>query len=160
MTHDEKLRGHLAELLTHSHAHADLLGVLEDVPEAARGRKPAAAPYTPWQLLEHIRIAQWDILEFSRSPAHVSPDWPDGYWPPAAAPPSADAWGTSVARIRADLEALVALVRDPATDLFARIPHGEGQTVLREALLTADHNAYHLGQLVLLLRQLGAWPAE
>jgi uncharacterized damage-inducible protein DinB len=104
-----------------------------------------------------MRIAQWDILEFVRNPKHVSPDFPAGYWPPAPAPPNGGAWEKSVAAFRADFDALAALVEDPATDLFTPLPHGDGQTVLREALLVADHNAYHLGQLVLVRRLLGAW---
>ena len=103
--------------------------------------------HTPWQVLEHMRLAQWDILEFSRDPNHISPDFPKGYWPPTEAPPGANAWNKCVASFRADLEAMAALVEDPATDLFARIPHGDGQTVLREAMLIADHNAYHLGRI-------------
>jgi uncharacterized damage-inducible protein DinB len=98
-----------------------------------------------------------DILEFSRDPEHVSPEFPDGYWPDSEAPPTQDAWDKSVAAFRADLKAMQNLVADPATDLFARIPHGDGQTILREALLVADHNAYHLGQLVVIRRALGAW---
>jgi len=105
-----------------------------------------------------MRIAQWDILEFSRNPKHVSPAFPAGYWPETDAPPDAKAWEQSVANFRADLLAMEKLVADSRTDLYARIPHGEGQTILREALLVADHNAYHLGQLVMLRRLLGAWP--
>jgi hypothetical protein len=122
-----------------------------------RGRKPRAAQHTAWQLLEHLRIAQWDILEFSRKPKHVSPAWPDGYWPATPAPPDEAAWDKSVRRFRADLKAMQKLVANPASDLFAPLPHGDGQTLLREALLLADHNAYHVGQLVLLRRLLGAW---
>jgi hypothetical protein len=107
--------------------------------------------------LEHLRIAQWDILEFSRNPKHVSPKFPEGLWPQGDGPPNSQAWDRSVAAFRADLRAMQELVRDPSTDLFAPLPHGDGQTVLREALLVADHNAYHLGQLVLLRRGLGAW---
>jgi hypothetical protein len=122
-----------------------------------RGRKPKGVPHTPWRLVEHMRIAQWDILEFSRNPNHVSPPFPAVYWPDGDAPPTADAWDQSVEAFRADLQAMCDLVADPATDLFARIPHGDGQTILREALLVADHNAYHLGQLVVVRRALGAW---
>jgi hypothetical protein len=104
-----------------------------------------------------MRIAQWDILEFSRNPKHVSPSFPDGYWPEGDAPPTEAAWDRSLARFRSDLKEMQDLVANPSTDLFARIPHGEGQTILREALLVADHNAYHLGQLVMLRRVLGAW---
>jgi uncharacterized damage-inducible protein DinB len=160
MDADRALRNHLVALLTDSHAHVDLLESVASVPARVQGARPAGAPHTPWQLLEHIRIAQWDILEFSRTASHESPAFPDGYWPPGERPPSADAWRESVARITADLEAMAALVESPATDLFARIPHGDGQTILREALLVADHNGYHLGQLVLLLRQLGAWTGD
>jgi hypothetical protein len=109
-------------------------------------------------VLEHLRIAQRDILEFSRNPKHVSPDFPAGYWPAGDAPPDDAAWDRSVAAFRADLKAMQDLVADPKTDLFARIPHGQGQTILREALLVADHNAYHLGQLIVVRRALGAWP--
>jgi hypothetical protein len=122
-----------------------------------RGARVDGVPHTPWRLLEHMRIAQWDILEFSRNAAHVSPPFPEGYWPAGDAPPDSAAWDQSVAVFRADLQAMQDLVADPTTDLFARIPHGEGQTILREALLVADHNAYHLGQLVMLRRCLGNW---
>ena len=117
----------------------------------------AALPYSVWRLLEHMRIAQRDILEFSRNPKHVSPEWPDGYWPQGDAPPDDAAWDRSIKAFRADLKAVEELVTDPSTDLFARIPHGDGQTILREALLVADHNAYHLGQIVAVRRLLGAW---
>jgi hypothetical protein len=108
-------------------------------------------------LLEHIRIGQWDILEFSRHAKHVSPKWPEGYWPQTEAPPSVAAWNTSIRKVRADQKAMEKLVASKKTNLFAPIPHGAGQTILREALLVADHNAYHIGQLVLLRRLLGAW---
>lgn len=126
-------------------------------PAALRGKKAKGAPHTAWQLLEHMRIAQWDILEFSRNAAHVSPEFPAGYWPDSEAPATDRAWNESLRKFRQDLAAMAALVTDPKTDLFARIPHGDGQTILREALLVADHNAYHLGQLILLRRLLGAW---
>ena len=108
-------------------------------------------------LLEHLRLAQWDILEFSRNGKHVSPEWPAGYWPKTEAPPDAAAWDESIAQFQKDLKAMQDLVADEKTDLFARIPWGDGQTILREALLVADHNAYHLGQLVDVRRFLGAW---
>ena len=110
-----------------------------------------------WRLLEHMRIAQWDILEFTRDPKHVSPEFPAGYWPSAPAPAMEGDWDKSVEAFRADLDAMAALVANESADLFARIPHGDGQTILREALLVADHNAYHLGEFVLLRRLLGAW---
>ena len=152
------LREHLLYLLRGGGAHLDFEKAIAGLPAELRGAKVPGLPHTPWRLLEHMRIAQWDILEFSRNPKHVSPPWPDGYWPKADAPPDAAAWDRSVAAFRADLRAMQDLVADPATDLFAPIPHGEGQTVLREALLVADHNAYHLGQLVMLRRALGVWP--
>jgi len=108
-------------------------------------------------LVEHIRIAQWDILEFSRNAKHKSPKWPEGYWPKTAEPPSADAWDKSVEQVHAELKAMEDLVKDPGTDLFAKIPGGDGQTILREALLVADHNAYHVAQLIDVRRLLNAW---
>jgi hypothetical protein len=147
-------------LLKGGGAHLDFDRAVADLPAKLRGAKAAGVPHTPWRLVEHMRIAQWDILEFSRNPKHVSPSFPEGYWPEGDAPPSEAAWEESLARFRADLKAMQDLVADPATDLFARLPHGEGQTVLREALLVADHNAYHLGQLVVARRALGAWPEE
>jgi hypothetical protein len=158
--HVSALREHLLELLRGGSAHLDFDKAIANLPAALRGTRPAGLPHTPWRLLEHMRIAQWDILEFSRNPRHVSPAWPEGYWPKGDAPPDDAAWDRSVAAFRADLRAMQDLVADPATDLFARIPHGKGQTILREALLTADHNAYHLGQLVEVRRMLGAWPEE
>lgn len=158
MDHDRSLRDHLLYLLGGGGAHADFEATVAGLPAELRGTKPPGAPHSPWQLLEHLRLAQWDILEFSRDAQHVSPPWPEGYWPESEAPPDDGAWARSVAAFRADLEAMKALVADPASDLHARIPHGDGQTLLREALLVADHNAYHLGQLVLVRRLLGAWP--
>jgi hypothetical protein len=156
----DSLRRHLADLLTGGNAHVDLDGALKGLPAKLRGMKPKGAPHTAWQLVEHIRIAQRDILEFSRNRKHVSPAWPDGYWPKTEAPPSGAAWNKSIRQVRADLEAMQKLVASKKSDLFRPIPHGDGQTLLREALLLADHNAYHIGQLVLLRRLLGGWPAE
>jgi DinB superfamily len=157
MKNDKALRSHVLELLKGGHAHADLDSALADFPAKLRGQKPKGSEHTAWQLLEHIRIALWDILEFSRNAKHVSPKWPEGYWPKTEAPPSAAAWNTSIRKVRADQKAIEKLVASKTTDLFAPIPHGTGQTLLREALLAADHNAYHIGQLVLLRRLLGAW---
>ena len=157
MTQDQSLREHLLYLLGGGGAHADFDSSIAGLPAARRGVRPHGLPYSPWELLEHMRLAQWDILEFSRNPQHVSPDFPSGYWPSTLAPPDDAAWDRSVAAFRSDLAAMRKLVEDPRTDLYARIPHGDGQTILREALLVADHNAYHLGQLVLLRRLLGAW---
>jgi hypothetical protein len=155
--HDAPLRQHLLELLHGGHAHADFDTAVRGLPPALRGKRPKGAEHSPWELLEHLRIAQADILEFSRDAGHQSPAWPSGYWPQTAAPPDAKAWDKSVRAFRRDLKAMCDLVQSPSTDLYARIPHGSGQTILREALLAADHNAYHLGQLVLVRRLLGAW---
>jgi len=157
MSNDRALREHVVNLLKGGSAHLDFDAAIKDLPRELRGAKPPDVPHSPWRLLEHMRIAQWDILAFSRNPKHVSPKFPDGYWPKGDAPPDEKAWDRSVAAFRADLKAMQDLVADPATDVFARIPHGDGQTVLREALLVADHNAYHLGQLLVVRRALGAW---
>jgi hypothetical protein len=150
----DPLRQHVINLLTKAEAHVDLESSLKDFPHKLRGAKPEGAPYTPWQLLEHIRIAQWDILEFSKNAKHKSPKWPEGYWPQTEAPPDSKAWDESVKQLLADLKAMCDLVGDPKHDLLAPFPHSDGQTLLREALLLADHNAYHLGQIVLLRRIL------
>lgn len=153
------LRDHVLDLLRGGHAHIGFTDVVAGWPPAQRGAKPPNQPFTPWRLLEHIRISQWDIVEFTKRATHVSPDWPAGYWPSPAedAPRDGGAWDKSVAQAERDLRAMQRLVADPKTDLFARIPHGTGQTVLREALVLADHNAYHLGQLLLLKRLLGLY---
>jgi hypothetical protein len=155
---DKALRQHVLELLRGGGAHAKFEEIVAGVPPEVLGRKPAGLPHSLWMLLEHIRLAQWDILEFSRNPKHVSPKWPEGYWPDTVAPPSASAWNTSVKKIKQDSKAMQELVEDPKTDLLAKIPWGDGQTVLREALLMADHNAYHLGQMLDARRLLKAWP--
>ena len=154
---DKTLRQHLLYLLKDGGAHAKFEDVVGDFPANLRGKKPANFPHTAWMLLEHMRIAQWDILEFSRNSKHASPKWPEGYWPKTETPPSSAAWTKSIAGFRKDLKAMEALVSNPKTDLYAPLSWGDGQTVLREALLIADHNAYHLGQLVTLRRLLGAW---
>ena len=158
MDHDQQLREHLLYLLRGGGAHLDFEAAFADLPAESRGAKLAGLPHTPWRLLEHMRIAQWDILEFCRNPRHVSPPFPDGYWPSGDAPAASADWDRSVAAFRADLQAMQDLVAAPATDLFAPIPHGEGQTILREALLVADQNSYHLGQLVVVRRLLKTWP--
>jgi hypothetical protein len=156
---DRALREHLDRLLTSRNAHADFEAAIADLPPTLRGAPAEPLPYTAWQLLEHLRISQHDILEFSRDPDWESPPWPKGYWPETETPPRPAAWEASVAAFRADLAAMRALVTDPRSDLFAEIPGGDGgATLLREALLLADHNAYHVGQLVALRRLLGAWP--
>ncbi|TAM84116.1 MAG: DinB family protein [Acidobacteria bacterium] len=154
----DALRKHLLYLLRGGGAHVDFDGAIGGLPEKLRGARPQGIPHTPWRILEHMRIAQWDILEFSRNPGHISPDFPSGYWPKDDAPPSAAAWTKSVKSFRRDLKEMQSLVSNPKTDLLAAIPHGDGQTILREALLVADHNSYHLGELVVVRRLLGAWP--
>ena len=154
MNKDKALREHLLYLLRGGGAHLDFESAVKDFPVASINRKVEHLPYTAWQIVEHMRIAQWDILEFSRGAAHTSPPWPEGYWPAPGEEADEAVWRRSLASFRADLGAMEALVADPSQDLYAPIPHGDGQTLLREALLVADHNAYHLGALVVLKRLL------
>src|SRR5258708_1051852 len=155
--YSKELREHVLYLLDGGGAHARFDDAVKDMPEKLRDVKPDRFPHSAWMLLEHLRITQWDILEFSRNPKHESPKWPEGYWPKAELPPSAAAWDKTVQQFRKDLKAMQDLVMNPKTDLYARIPWGEGQTILREALLLADHNAYHVAQLIDVRRLLGAW---
>jgi len=155
--HDKSMREHLVDLLAGGSAHAKFDDIIKNFPPNLRGKKPANLPHSPWMLLEHLRIAQQDILEFSRNPKHLSPNWPAGYWPKNEVPPNTAAWNRSISQFRRDLKSMQALVANPKTDLFAPIPWGDGQTILREALLVADHNAYHLAQLVDVRRALAAW---
>jgi hypothetical protein len=154
MNDDQVLREHLLYLLGGGGAHIDFEKVIADFPLALINKKAPHMPYTPWHVLEHMRIAQWDILEFSRNPAHVSPKWPEGYWPAPDMSADENAWRQSIESFRTDLNAMKDLVNDPTTDLFTPLTHGDGQTILREALLVADHNAYHLGVLMTLKRVL------
>jgi DinB superfamily len=154
MNQDQSLREHLLYLLGGGGAHVDFESVVADFPVEKANQRIEHLPYTAWAVLEHMRIAQWDILEFSRKPAHASPKWPEGYWPADDVSPDAASWEKSVERFRSDLKEMQDLVADPKIDLFAAIPHGDGQTILREALLVADHNAYHLGVLVTMKRIL------
>jgi hypothetical protein len=156
MNTDKSLRKHLIKLLEGGEAHATFDDAVANIPAAVQGKIPKGAEHSPWQLLEHLRIAQLDILEFAINPKHKSPKWPEGYWPKAA-PPDEKAWDKSVEAFRSDMKRFTKLLADDSTDLFAKIPHGDGQTILRQALLAGDHNAYHLGQLVLVRRLLGAW---
>src|SRR5882672_8959339 len=141
--HDQSLRDHLLSLLRGGSAHLSLTEFVKDFPAAGCGRKIEGLPYTAWQVLEYMRIAQWDILEFCRNPKHVSPKWPEGYWPKPDNLGDEDLWTETIEKFRADLNQVTDMISDPTTDLFATIPHDSGQTVLREALLVADHNAYH-----------------
>jgi hypothetical protein len=152
---DQSLRQHVLYLLGGGGAHASFEGGMGDWPVQLAGVKVANFPHTAWMLLEHLRIAQRDILEFSRNPKHVSPAWPEGHWPASEAPPSEKAWKASMAAFKKDLRAMEHLVANKKTNLHAKLPWGDGQTVLREALLVADHNAYHLGQLVMLRKSIG-----
>jgi len=156
--HDQALREHLVSLLKGGGAHVHFMDAIDGFPEAKRGAFVEGLRHTVWQLMEHVRIAQRDILEFSRNPKHVSPGFPEGYWPKTPVPPDEAAWEESVQAFQHDLQEMIKLVKNPKTDLCAAIPHGDGQTVLREALLLADHNSYHLGQLIDLRRALGTWP--
>lgn len=157
VAHLEGLREQLAALLGWSDAHANWEAAVSGLPPALHGRAPKGLPYSPWQLVEHLRLAQHDILDFCRNPEYEEMSWPDDYWPATPEPPSADAWEETLAGFRRDREALRALALDPGADLFAPIPHGSGQTLLRELLLVADHNAYHIGQLIVVRRLIGAW---
>lgn len=154
---DQSLRKQLGALLDSSEAHLNFSDAVAGFAPAQRGVRPPGAAHTAWQLLEHLRICQWDILEFSRNPKHASPAWPDAYWPATDAPTGEEAWDQSIAAFRADLRAMAKLIADPRRDLFARVNHPDAEakhTLLREALVLADHNAYHIGQLVLLRRLL------
>jgi uncharacterized damage-inducible protein DinB len=156
--HEATLRAQLARVLDWQDAHVGFEKAVAGLPARLRGAQPPGMPHSPWQLVEHLRRTQRDILDFCRDPSYQEPTWPDDYWPPTAEPPDAAAWDASLAGYRADRAALQHLAADPAVDLFAAIPHGTGQTPLRELLLVADHTAYHVGQLVLVRRALGAWP--
>ena len=153
----DALREQLARFQIWREAHADFDAAVADLPPGLRGMAPPGLPYSPWQLIEHVRITQEDILDFCRNVNYRERTWPDEYWPKAAAPPDDRAWETSIAAFRRDREALQELIKDPSCDLFARVPAGSGQTFLREFLLVADHTAYHVGQLIAVRRLLGAW---
>lgn len=157
MQSDKALREQLVRLLDGGNAHVTFQRAVAGLKGRLRGKKPRGLPYTPWQQVEHMRISQWDILEYIRTPGHISPKWPEEYWPEAA-PPHPGAWDRSIRAFAADHRALKALVADPSSSLTAQIPHAQrGHTILREVLLAADHNAYHLGQLIVLRRILGDW---
>ena len=157
MEREEALRGQLRRMLEWEDAHVGFDTAVRDLPAALRGRRPAGLPYSPWELLEHLRITQRDILDFCVDPAYREKNWPDDYWPGSPAPPDGGAWDRSVDAFRADREAMQRLTEDREIDLFAPIPHGQGQTYLREILLVADHSAYHVGEMVAVRRLLGAW---
>src|SRR5690348_4968795 len=157
MADDAALREHLIQLLEGGNAHATFDSAVKAFPVDRAGVRPKGLPHSAWELLEHIRIAQHDILRFSISADHVSPAWPEGYWPSAPGPEKESDWARSVKSIKKDMSEFQNVVRDPKQDLYRKFPWGDGQTLLREALLIADHNAYHIGQLVLVRRLLGEW---
>jgi hypothetical protein len=157
MAHLKSLRKHLVDLVSKGEAHATFEEAVKDVPAAARGTVPEGAAHSLWELVEHMRIAQWDILKFSTDAKHKSPKFPKGYWPKTPAPPNAKAWDKSVKDFLADRNAVCKLIDKKSTDLFAEIKHGKGQTILREVMLVADHNAYTIGEIVLTRRMLGVW---
>ena len=157
MAHLKSLRKHLVDLLTKGEAHASFEDAVKDVPVEARGTVPKGAAHSLWELVEHARIAQWDILKFSTDAKHKSPKFPKGYWPKTPAPPNAKAWDKSIKDFLSDRKAMCELVEKKSTDLFEKIPHGEGQTILRQALLAADHSSYHIGEIVVTRRLLGVW---
>jgi uncharacterized damage-inducible protein DinB len=155
MAQHEILLTEIEKLLNGGSAHAHLNDALKGLPAEHRGEKPYRLPYSIWQLVEHIRIAQWDMLEFSKDATHQSPKWPDEYWPEEAAPKDEEAWNQSIQQIEEDLQEMIGLVK--AGDLYEPIPHGTGQNLLREALQVADHTAYHTAEIILLRRLLGSW---
>lgn len=148
------LRQQLVNAINGHESHIDFDSAMEDFPADMRGRKPPGAPHSAWQLLEHMRIAQRDILEFCRNPNHKSPNWPDEYWPKTAAPPDLEAWNRSIREFQKDSNEMDTLIQNAAQDLFKSFEHGNGQTLLREALLVATHNSYHLGQIMFLKKML------
>ena len=159
MPDDKALRQQIAKTLEWEDSHASFDSAVKGLPAALRGQVPQGLPYSPWQLVEHIRITQKDILEFCVAPSYTEKEWPKDYWPASAEPPSAKAWDESIASYRRDCVSLAKLTTDPKVDLTAPVPNGTGQTYLREVLLTADHTAYHVGELIVVRRLLGAWPA-
>jgi uncharacterized damage-inducible protein DinB len=154
---DGLLREQLVGFLRGGQAHADLKSVVDDFPVKARGVVPEGAEHSAWQQLEHIRLALHDLLDFSTNPNYVQPEWPDAYWPKEPAPADDASWDASVRALKKDLADFEKLVGEPESNLYATIPWGQGQTLLREVLLAGQHTSYHLGQIVLLRRLLGAW---
>ena len=160
MSSEPASRDTLARSLGWGDAHVSFEQAVRDLPERLRGTRPASLPHSPWELVEHIRITQRDILDFAVAEEYRELEWPSGYWPPSPEPPGGEAWERSVASVREDREALQRLAGDASLDLAAVARHGTDQTILREILLVLDHTAYHVGQIVLVRRLLGAWPAE
>ncbi|HXM98958.1 MAG TPA: DinB family protein [Candidatus Dormibacteraeota bacterium] len=155
---ERELRRQLTNLLKGGGAHVQFDDALDGLPANKRGAFAPGLPHTAWQLVEHMRLAQWDVLEFTRNPKHVSPEFPEGYWPPTPSPKNNNEWDRAVRDFKKNLREMIRLVQDPRSNLFLPIKHGQGQSILREALILADHNSYHLGQLVCLRRALRTWP--
>lgn len=160
MNSNDALRKQLADLLAWSDAHVDFDRAVRGIPKALRGRRPQGFAWSAWELLEHLRLTQRDILDFCRDPRYAERAWPDDYWPKRPAPPNAGAWQKTITAFRRDRATLQKLARNRRVDLFARIPHGSGQTYLRELVLVADHSAYHVGQIVAVRRALGCWSGK
>ncbi len=160
MKPEEVLRKQLVAALEGGHAHAEFDDVIKKLPADLRNAKVPNVPYTLWHLLEHIRLAQWDILDFIRNPEYKSMPWPEGYWPDPDAEADEKAWKKTIADFHKDRKELTELMTDPKTDFYGKIPHGSGQHILREILLVVDHTAYHLGEFLVMRRMLGAWPAK
>lgn len=154
---DQITRKHLVDFITGGNAHATLEDALKDLPASLRGAVPVGLPYSIWQLAEHIRIVIWDILEFTKDQSHKSPKWPDEYWPKEAEPKSSEQWDETIAQIKKDTAEFLAIVNDPSKNLYEPLPKGDGQTILREAILIGDHNAYHTAEIIVIRRLLGAW---
>ena len=160
MTHDQQLRQQLAKSLDWGEAHADFRTAVDNFPLDLRGEVPPGFAHSAWELIEHLRISLWDIVEYTRDTRHKSPPWPKGYWPPMPTPPQEEAWDQCIESIFDLLQQMRALVLDRSRPLLEPLPRSQGQTLIREALLVADHNAYHLGQLVLVRKALKAWPKD
>ncbi len=155
---DTVVREHILELLAGGGAHMPFAEAVADFPLASINTPFPNGTYTPWHLLEHLRISQWDILDFMRNPNYQEMDWPKDYWPPQDQQATPEDWERTITLFQADLRTLEGLVKDARTDLYARIPHGTGQTIFREMLLVADHNAYHIGEFAIMRQVMGTWP--
>ncbi|TPE42163.1 DinB family protein [Pontibacter mangrovi] len=157
MDQDKALRDHLVKLIRGSQAFQPVGTLLQGLTAETAGKTIPHLPYTIWQLVDHMRFTVEDILEFVHNPKYKEPNWPDDYWPTTKAPASQQALDKSIQALHKSMEEMVQLVQDPAHDLYKPIPHGDGQTLLREAILVGEHTAYHLGQVVLMRRLLGDW---
>ena len=158
MVQEQQLKKHLSTLVSGKGAHADFDTAVKGISSDHYGAEVKGLPYTLWQIVEHMRLSQNDILDYMRNPDYKERSWPEGYWPKEGKPPKKDSWDQSVKSIKKDLREVKTIIENPKTDLFAQVPHGEkGHTILREVLLIADHNAYHVGQIIVIRRLLGDW---